>query len=126
MEGGGTGRGFFINPAGASEFTIEQGAGSAEYSGGGININLIPKTGSNKFEAYFFTNWTNHGLQANNLTSELMAKGLTAVNGVKDVYEVNGAVGGPIMNASVTSTERLNIVRRPGVCLAVMNSSISG
>src|SRR5262249_20105243 len=56
MEGGGTGRGFFINPAGASEFTIEQGAGSAEYSGGGININLIPKSGGNKYETYFFTN----------------------------------------------------------------------
>jgi hypothetical protein len=96
MEGGGTGRGFFINPASASEFTIEQGAGSAEYSGGGININLIPKTGGNKFEAYFFTNYTNHNLQANNLSASLISQGLTAVNGVNDVYEVNGAVGGPL------------------------------
>ena len=31
-----------------------------------------------------------------------------------------------VMKASVTRTERLNMVRRPGVCLAVMKSSMSG
>jgi hypothetical protein len=96
LEPGGTGRGFFINPATASEFTLEQGAGNAEYSGGGVNINLVPKSGGNRYEGYFFTSWTNHDLQANNLTPEIKALGLTAVNGVDDVYDINGAFGGPI------------------------------
>jgi carboxypeptidase family protein len=96
LEPGGTGRGFFINPATASEFTLEQGAGNAEYSGGGVNINLVPKSGGNRFEGYFFTSWTDHNLQANNLTPAIQAQGLTAVNGVNDIYDLNGAVGGPL------------------------------
>jgi hypothetical protein len=101
LEPGGTGRGFFINPATASEFTLEQGAGSAEYSGGGVNINLVPKSGGNRYEAYFFTSVTGSGLQANNLTDDLRAQGLTAVNGVEDVYDINGAFGGPIRKDSL-------------------------
>jgi Carboxypeptidase regulatory-like domain len=97
LEPGGTGRGFFINPATASEFTLEQGAGNAEYSGGGVNIDLVPKSGGNRFEGYFFTSWTNHDLQANNLTPAIQAQGLTAVNGVDDVYDINAALGGPIV-----------------------------
>ena len=96
LEPGGTGRGFFINPATASEFTLEQGAGSAEYSGGGVNINLVPKSGGNRYEAYFFASRDRQRLQSNNLTLGLEAQGLTAVNGVEDVYDINGAIGGPL------------------------------
>jgi hypothetical protein len=97
LEPGGTGRGFFINPATASEFTLEQGAGGAEYSGGGVNINLVPKSGGNRFEVYFFGSGTGSGLQSNNLIPELEAQGLTAINGVDNVYDINGGVGGPVM-----------------------------
>ena len=96
LEPGGTGRGFFINPATASEFTLEQGAGSAEYSGGGVNINLVPKSGGNRYEGYFFSSRTGSGLQANNLTAALRDQGLSAINGVNDVYDLNGAIGGPL------------------------------
>src|ERR1700674_904373 len=97
LRGGGNGRGFFINPASSQEIVLQLGAGgSAEYALGGVYVNLIPKDGGNRFNGYFFTNSTNHSLQSNNLSSDLQARGLKAVNHMDDIYDINAAVGGAI------------------------------
>ena len=44
-----------------------------------------------------FLGGTSSGLQSNNLDDELRSQGLTSVNSVKKVYDVNGAVGGPVL-----------------------------
>ena len=36
-----------------------------------------------------------HNLQSNNLTDELRAQQVTQVNGVRDIYDFSGLVGGP-------------------------------
>jgi hypothetical protein len=96
----GTGRGIFINPASSEEVSVEGVAGgSAEYDTGGSHVNIVPKDGADQFSAYFFTNYSDHGLQSNNLTPSLQSQGLKSVNGVHDVYDVNGAVGGPIVQS---------------------------
>jgi hypothetical protein len=92
----GTGRGMYIDPANAQEIVVELGGGSAETEFGGVQVNLIPKEGGNRFSEYFFTNYTDHNLQTGNLTDDLRARGLNAANHVKRVYDFNGAVGGPI------------------------------
>src|SRR5262249_36360914 len=63
-----------------------------------IRVNFIPKDGSNRFGGDLVGSYTNHGLQGTNLTSELEARGLSSsnINTVKELYDVNGSLGGPI------------------------------
>ena len=97
LRGGGNGRGFFINPASAQEVVLQLGAGgSAEYSLGGVYVDLIPKDGGNQFNGYLFANGTNHQLQSDNLSEELQARGLRSVNHMNDIYDLNAALGGRI------------------------------
>jgi hypothetical protein len=92
-----TGRSFFVNPLGAQEFVIEAGSGgSAEYSTGGAQVNLIPKDGANTLNGTVFATGTNDSLQADNLSEDLQAQGLKTVNGVNEIYDLNAVVAGPI------------------------------
>ena len=66
------GRTFFINPLGAEEIVVEAGSGgSAEYSTGGAQVNIISRDGGDRFMGTFFLAGTSHGLQADNLTDDL-------------------------------------------------------
>lgn len=94
----GASRSFYINPLGADETVIDVGAGgNAEASTGGVQVNLIPKDGGNRFTGTFFGAYTNHSLQSNNLTPALQQQGLKTVNGIRRIYDWNGVVGGPIV-----------------------------
>jgi hypothetical protein len=99
------GRTFFINPLGAEEIVVEAGSGgSAEYSTGGAQVNVIARDGGDRFTATILAAGTSHGLQASNLTDDLKAQGLTSVNGIRSIYDLNGVVGGPIMRSKVWFT----------------------
>jgi Carboxypeptidase regulatory-like domain len=94
----GTGRGYYVNPLAVEEVVVDLGTmGSAEYSLGGAQVNSIPKSGANRFTGSVFFGGTGSGLQSNNLDDTLRGQGLTSVNSVKKVYDVNGAIGGPIL-----------------------------
>jgi hypothetical protein len=94
----GTGRGFYMNPLAAQEVVIDVGtAGSAQYSLGGAVVNAIPRDGGNQFSATLFGAWTGHQLQSDNFTDDLRARGLRQVNGVRRIYDMNGALGGPVV-----------------------------
>jgi Carboxypeptidase regulatory-like domain len=94
----GTGRGYYINPLAAQETVIDTGSlGSAQYEYGGAQVSMIPKDGGNSFSGSLFFSGTGRGLQSNNLTDDLMSQGLTSVNAVRRVYDVNGAFGGRIV-----------------------------
>ena len=98
----GTGRGYYINPLAVEEVVVDLGTmGSAEYSLGGAQVNSIPKNGANRFSGSVFLAGTGSGLQSNNLDDNLRSQGLTTVNSVKKVYDINGAVGGPILKDRV-------------------------
>jgi hypothetical protein len=95
MEG--SGRGFYVNPAAAAEVTLQLGGNSAENELGGVQVNVVPKEGGNKFTSYFLAVGTRHELQSDNLSQELKDRGLKAVPEVKKIWDVNGAFGGPIV-----------------------------
>ncbi len=106
-----TGRTFFINPLGAQEIVVEAGSGgSAEYSSGGAQINIISRDGGDRFTGTFFAAGTSHGLQANNLDDDLRGQGLSSVNSVRAIYDANAVVGGPILKSRLwfTSAFRRN------------------
>jgi len=79
------------------EVTIDYSAMSAELAFAGPRINVVPKEGGNRLSASFFATGVNRWWQNNNLTPELQAQGLPAPNAMKLAYDVNPAVGGPLM-----------------------------
>ena len=99
LNSSGAGRGFLINPLGAEEVVIQVGGGgSAEYSSGGAQVNLIPKDGGNRFSGSFFTHYANPSMQADsNLTPELRDLGLSTTNAVRRIYDANFVLGGPLV-----------------------------
>ena len=84
------------NSATIQEISYETGALSAESEVAGLRSNIIPKDGGNLFTGFFFGAFTNHSLQCDNLTSDLIAKGLKSVDRVNYIYDVDPAAGGPI------------------------------
>jgi hypothetical protein len=85
-----------INDATVREVSLETGGLSAESELGGVRGNVIPKDGGNSFEGSFSGAFTNHALQSTNLSDEAKAAGLTSVDRVNYIYDVNPALGGPI------------------------------
>jgi hypothetical protein len=84
------------NSATIQEISYETGALSAESEVAGLRSNFIPKDGGNLLTGFLFGAFTNHSLQSNNLSSDLMTKGLTSVDRVDYIYDFNPAAGGPI------------------------------
>ncbi len=93
-EGGG--RGIFPNPAASSEINMELGSNSAESELGGVQVNLIPKSGGNAFSAFGYATATGKGMQSDNLTAALKARGLTSASKVNDIFDGQANIGGPI------------------------------
>jgi len=85
------------NDSMTQEVTVQTASPGAEVSGGGLFINLIPKEGGNSLSGSTFFGYTGSSFQADNLTPELMAKGLTTGDAVQYIYDVNASLGGPIV-----------------------------
>ena len=62
----------------------------------GLVMNIVPKTGGNRLEGAAFFSGTGENLQSDNFTPELKAAGLAQATPISKVYDLNGAVGGPI------------------------------
>jgi hypothetical protein len=89
--------GLYLDAGAIQEFSYELAAISPESATGGIRINAIPRDGGNSFTGSFYGAFTNHDLQAANLTDQLKAQGLTSVTHVDKIYDVNPGAGGPII-----------------------------
>ncbi|MBI4519292.1 MAG: hypothetical protein HY701_00525, partial [Gemmatimonadetes bacterium] len=78
------------------EITVDYGAVSAEQPFGGLRINIVPRDGGNTFRGTMFATHVTRDWQQNNLDDELRARGLPTPNFMKEAYDYNGSVGGPI------------------------------
>ena len=99
FNGGGV-SGYIMDTAGSSElqFTLTGGLGEAET--GGINLNIVPKTGGNRFSGELFGATAGEWAQSDNLDASQKALGL-AQNGLVKNWDLNGSLGGPIKKDSV-------------------------
>jgi hypothetical protein len=88
--------GYINNPFTVEEMVVETGAAPAESVASGIVINMIPKEGGNSFKFGISGLYTTSGLQGDNLTDALRARGLTTVSKIQKLYDVSVTVGGPI------------------------------
>ena len=68
----------------------------AESATNGLLMNAIPKSGGNTFHGSFLVNGSSPGLQSSNVNDRLRTRGVTVTDSMKKLYDVNGAIGGPI------------------------------
>ena len=97
FTGQATAGGQLLNTAGASEVVINTSGGLGEAEGAGVNLNIIPKDGGNTFRGSAFGNTAKGWMQASNFTESLKAQGLRTPAELKNLYDVDGQVGGPIV-----------------------------
>src|SRR6185503_6250914 len=68
----------------------------------GVLANMIPKSGGNSFRGSFLANGSGPSLQASNVTQRLIDRGISgAPTSLKKLYDVNGAIGGPLKKDSL-------------------------
>ena len=94
---GGTMLGNHNATAAAQEVTYQMAGGSAETQTGGIQVNLIPKEGGNQFRGAALGLYSTNGLQGNNLTDDLRARGFTVQGKMDKLWDVSPEIGGPIV-----------------------------
>ena len=99
--GAGAAQSYTFNPAEAQEYVYEVGAVSAAHMTGGVRANVIPKEGGNRFSAFFLASYTNDSLQSNNLSDDLISRGLSTPNTVEAVWDYNVSIGGPLKRDKV-------------------------
>ena len=91
---GGGGRSSYIADIGnAQEVTFTLSGSLGESETGGTTINLIPRTGGNRYAGNFFTGYSSGGFYGKN--NESRPSGFQ--NRLDYEYDVNGSYGGPIV-----------------------------
>ncbi len=85
------------DPASIQEIVYDTSAAGVDSHGGGVRINIVPRSGGNVFGGTLFTGFSGSGLQADNLNDDLRARGASTPDTIKDNYEINGGLGGPLL-----------------------------
>ena len=87
-----------LSPLLSEQVDIQLSGQMADTGTNGVIMNLVPKAGGNRFSGTALVNGSGPGLQTTNITDRLQARGLSATsfNGLKKLYDINGALGGPI------------------------------
>jgi Carboxypeptidase regulatory-like domain len=89
---------YYMDFNSAEEISVDTAAMGAEIGGGGgANINIIPKSGSNKLKGTLYYSGTSKGLAADNVDDELRAQGITAGTRLLKLNDINGDAGGPLI-----------------------------
>ena len=96
MEGAGQYAGTYWNDGMIQEIQYTTSGDSAETQSGGVRINMIPKEGGNTFRGSVFSNFTYDSWHSNNLDQNLMDRGLQSVGQIKQIWDFNPTIGGPI------------------------------
>jgi hypothetical protein len=81
----------------ATEVTMTTSGGLGESETAGLTVNVVPKQGGNSMSGMLFASGFSKSMQASNYDSELASRGVLQPNPIYRVYDVNTAVGGPII-----------------------------
>jgi hypothetical protein len=89
----------YVDNAIIQQATYQTSGINAEVSAGGALVNQIPKDGGNAFHTDVFLSGTGSGgwWQANNISPDLKARGVTTGNSIVHIKDFDGSVGGPIL-----------------------------
>jgi hypothetical protein len=87
----------YHNEAMTQEAVYMTSGGNAETMTAGVNLNLVPKDGGNRFTGGFKFAKSPSSWQGDNLTDELKSYNVRSVDRVSNFQEMNVELGGPIM-----------------------------
>src|SRR5947208_2588586 len=91
----------YFNSSMSQEMVYTTSGASADVSGGGVRLNMIPRDGGNRTSGSMFAGYQNKDFQSDNLTQSLKDRGLKSADGIGKLYNVEGALGGPIKRDKV-------------------------
>src|SRR5262245_22639999 len=81
----------------AAEVSVNTSGGLGEAETAGVQMNIVPKQGGNRLSGLIAASGFSRGMQSNNFTPELQARGASSFNPTFHVYDFNAAAGGPIV-----------------------------
>jgi len=94
----GGGRSMYVPHAGSSEeVSVTTSGGLGESESAGVVVNLVPRDGGNVFNGMVFGTGAGGSMVSSNYDDRLKQAGLRAPNKVKNVFDYEGILGGPIM-----------------------------
>jgi hypothetical protein len=91
----------YFNQAMMEEMSYQTSGAGADVSPGGVRMNIVPRDGGNRFSGSFFGSWNDKALQSDNLTDDIIARGLRSGPGIDRIYDFNLALGGPLKRDKV-------------------------
>ena len=77
------------NDAMSQEITVQTAALGAEVSAGGPHLNLIPREGGRQFSGATYLGYSGSSFQTDNLTQDLINRGLKTPDAVDKIYDAN-------------------------------------
>lgn len=96
-QGSGTDTVLFLNHSAVQEYVYQVNGGAAESQTGGVQVNMVPRTGGNTFAGNGVAIWTNSRLNSTNASPGQLAAGLAAPPKLNELYDYNASIGGPIV-----------------------------
>src|SRR5207248_2359426 len=78
------------------EVSVLVSGGLGENETGGPLMNMVPKSGGNKFSGQAFFNTAGDWSRGDNIDDTLRSQGITRGPGIKSSYDASGSLGGPI------------------------------
>src|SRR5688572_18195650 len=90
-----------LSPLLFDQVDVQLSGQSAETGTNGVIMNAVPKAGGNRFSGTALINGTWPDAQGDNLTDRLKGFGATSSTKLKRLYDINGALGGPIKQDKV-------------------------
>jgi hypothetical protein len=117
---------YAMNFATVEQMAVETGGVTAESDSNNVRVNLVPKEGGNTYR--FDTSWfvTNEHLQANNLSDDLRSRGVTNLNEVLHLSDINATLGGPIMRDRLWFFSATRIARNENQVQGIYFNSTQG
>src|SRR3954466_3000929 len=92
--GGVSGNAYDVANAQEMQISISGNLGDAET--GGPIMNLVPKTGGNRYSGSLFGSGAGRWAQGHNVDDALRAQGVTEAAGLIKLWDISGSMGGPI------------------------------
>jgi carboxypeptidase family protein len=81
----------------AEEVVMVVSGGLGENETGGPTMNIVPKSGGNRYSGQAFFNTAGDWSRGDNIDDTLRSQGITRGPGISSAYDASGSLGGPIM-----------------------------
>ena len=91
----------YFNSSMSQEMVYTTSGAAADVAGGGVRLNMIPRDGGNTLSGSLFLGDQQKSFQSNNITQDLISRGVKTADGIGKLYNIEGAAGGPIMKDKV-------------------------